>query len=204
MIKDVSILLDESLGSLRELSKLQTEKATHVTQTPGYQQDKVRPLEDRTSGWISLGNSAVDILVKLLKETKGTFITPENVDGLATMLCCNLEALTGQSYQELKVKDPEKYGFNPKQLLFNILTFFINLIGEPTFVTALAKCNYFSRVLIVQATGIAIKRGLLTEVEVRQLHSLVEQVSQQRLTVRQGGAGAILKPIGNCLPKVIL
>jgi ubiquitin conjugation factor E4 B len=55
------------------------------------------------------------------------------------MLDYNLDTMVGPKSINLKVDEPEQYGWNPKQLLADILGVFINLSGQPTFVQAIAR-----------------------------------------------------------------
>ena len=69
------------------------------------------------------------------------FMAPEVVDRLAAMLDFNLEALCGPRCSELKVKNPEKYRFNPKVLLNELVEIFLHLGSREEFVQAVAKYN---------------------------------------------------------------
>jgi len=50
-----------------------------------------------------------------------------------------LEALVGPRCSNLKVKSPEKYGFNPKVLLVDFSEVYLNLRKKPSFIEAIAR-----------------------------------------------------------------
>jgi ubiquitin conjugation factor E4 B len=191
MMNDVTFLLDESLGKLSEISGIQheMEAPSWATQDPRQRQERqglLRSLEGQATSWLALGKSTVDLLEKFTRETRSAFMVPEIVDRLAAMLTYNLDALVGPKCQDLKVKDPEKYKFNPRQLLSDLLQVFLNLSQEPAFIMALAtEGRSYRRSLFDRAAGIAKKRALKTDPEIEQLRVLVEQVEQRRLTILQ-------------------
>ena len=90
---------------------------------------------------MSLGRETVHMLQYLTgcSEMIDPFMAPEVVDRLATMLDFNLQALCGPRCSELKVKNPEKYRFNPKKLLDDLIEIFIHLGQRPEFILAVAK-----------------------------------------------------------------
>jgi ubiquitin conjugation factor E4 B len=191
MMNDVTFLLDESLGKLSEISGIQheMEAPNWATQNSRHHQERqglLRSLEGQATSWLALGRSTLDLLEKFTRETRSAFMVPEIVDRLAAMLTYNLDFLVGPKCQDLKVKDPEKYKFNPRQLLSDILQVFLNLSQDPAFVMALAtEGRSYRQSLFDRAAGIAKKRALKTDPEIEQLRVLVEQVEQRRLTLRQ-------------------
>ena len=59
------------------------------------------------------------------------FLQPELADRLAAMLDAVLEQLTnGPKCKNLKVKNPEKYGWEPKWLLSHIIDIYLHLDGD--------------------------------------------------------------------------
>jgi len=198
MMNDVTFLLDESLGKLGEISGLQHEMEDHswATKSPRHKQERqglLRSLEGQATSWMSLGRSTVDLLEKFTRETKDAFMASEIVDRLAAMLTYNLDALAGPKCQDLKVKNPEKYKFNPRQLLSDIIQVFLNLSDEQTFIVALAReGRSYRQALFDRAAGIAKKRALKTDAEIEQLRLFVEHVEHQRLTIeREEEAGDV-------------
>lgn len=190
-MNDVTYLLDESLSKLSEIAEIQHEMddPAWASQSARHKQERqglLRSIEGQATSWMSLGRSTVDLLEKFTRETKSAFMASEIVDRLAAMLTYNLEALAGPKCQNLMVKNPEKYKFNPRQLLSDIIQVFLNLGGEADFVLALAKeGRSYRRSLFDKAAGIVKKRALKTDSEIEQLRILVEQVEQQRLTIQE-------------------
>lgn len=104
------------------------------------------------------------------------FLVNEIVDRLAAMLDYNLVQLVGPKCTELKVANPEKYHFQPRKLLSEIMDVYLNL-NSPTFVEAVARDGrsyrkeYFSK-----AASILQKHNLKSIDDIRALEKFVNQV----------------------------
>jgi ubiquitin conjugation factor E4 B len=189
MMNDVTFLLDESLTKLVEISTIQKEMdaADWATKPVRHRQERMSQLqsiEGQATSWLSLGKSTVDLLEKFTRETKAPFMSPEIVDRLAAMLDYNLEALVGPKCRDLKVKNAEKYRFNPRQLLSDILQIYLNLSTEPEFVRAVAgETRSYKASLFRNAATIAKNRALKTDDEIEQLKAFVDRVESAKITL---------------------
>lgn len=111
------------------------------------------------------------------------FLVNEIVDRLAAMLDYNLVQLVGPKCTELKVKNPEKYHFQPRKLLSEIIDVYLHLNSD-TFVEAVARDGrsyrkeYFSR-----AASILQKHGLKS---LDDIHALERFVTRVELAVQTG------------------
>ncbi|KAI7846737.1 putative ubiquitin conjugation factor E4 [Circinella umbellata] len=91
----------------------------------------------------------------------------EVVDRLAAMLDYNLAQLVGPKCQELKVKNREKYHFQPRVLLSEIIDIYLHL-NCPAFVEAVAR----------DAASILIKQRLKHADDVHALETFVNKVEE--------------------------
>jgi ubiquitin conjugation factor E4 B len=66
----------------------------------------------------------------LTQEIQEPFLRPDMAPRVASMLNFNLQQLTGPKYRDLKVNDPEKYGFQPKALLSSLTDIYLHLDSE--------------------------------------------------------------------------
>jgi ubiquitin conjugation factor E4 B len=190
MINDVTYLLDESLSELTQIHNIQAEMenatvwATQSVQHHREREQTLQQLERHASGYTTLGSSTVALLKDFTAETKAPFMMPEIVDRLAAMLDYNLDALVGPKCQELKVKDPAKYKFDPKALLSDILQVFLNLSKENEFLIAVAgDGRSYRKSLFDRAADIAQRKALKTEAEIEQLRQFVVKVEETKATL---------------------
>jgi ubiquitin conjugation factor E4 B len=190
MINDVTYLMDESLSELTQIHNIQTEMRDQTAWNARPQQYRreregaLRGLERHASGYTTLGRSTVGLLKDFTAETKGPFMMPEIVDKLAAMLDYNLDALVGPKCGELRVQDPEKYKFNPRQLLSDILQVYINLSDQEEFVRAVASDGRSYRKELFEAAMETARRvPLKTEAEIGVVGSFVSKVEEMKTTI---------------------
>lgn len=190
MINDVTYLMDESLSELTQIHNIQTEMRDQTAWNARPQQYRreregtLRGLERHASGYTTLGRSTVGLLKDFTAETKGPFMMPEIVEKLAAMLDYNLDALVGPKCGELRVQDPEKYKFSPRQLLSDILQVYINLSDQEEFVRAVANDGRsYRKELFIAAMETARRVPLKTETEIEVLRLFVEQVEEMKATI---------------------
>ncbi|KAG1751124.1 ubiquitin elongating factor core-domain-containing protein [Suillus lakei] len=190
MINDVTYLMDESLSELTQIHNIQTEMRDQTAwnaQPQQYRRERegaLRGLERHASGYTTLGRSTVGLLKDFTAETKGPFMMPEIVDKLAAMLDYNLDALVGPKCGELRVQDPEKYKFNPRQLLSDILQVYINLSDQEEFVRAVAgDGRSYRKELFEAAMETARRVPLKTEAEIGVVKSFVSKVEEMKTTI---------------------
>ena len=192
MINDVTYLMNESLSELTQIHAIQTEmeNVEEWNSKPlDYRREReqtLRQLEQHASGYTTLGKSTVALLRDFTAETKPPFMMPEIVDRLAAMLDYNLDALVGPRCRDLKVKDREKYKFDPRLLLSDVLQIFLNLSDQPVFVRAVAgDGRSYRKELFEAAAGIATKYVLKSPEELAELRSFVEAVEEAKINLEK-------------------
>ena len=190
MINDVTYLMDESLSDLVKIHEIQEEMANveeFARQPQQHRRERegaLRSLERQTGSYVALGNSTITLLKLFTAETKSPFMVPEIVNRLAAMLDYNLDALVGPRCQNLKVKNPDKYKFNIKQLLNDFLHVFLNLADQGEFARAVAEDERsYRKELFRRAAAIARKRGLMSEDEIEKLLLFVVKVEETKATI---------------------
>ncbi|KAG8884379.1 hypothetical protein FRB97_004388 [Tulasnella sp. 331] len=189
LMNDCTYLLDESLSKLSEIHAIQIEMASDGWATRPQQERKDREkalqgAEQQATSYITLGKSMIDLLKTFTAEAKAPFTTPEIVDRLAAMLNYNLDALVGPKCLNLNVKNMDKYRFNPRQLLSDIITVYLNLSDQQEFVRAVAgEGRSYKKSLFERAGGIATKRALKSSTEVEQLMMFVTKVEETKLLI---------------------
>jgi ubiquitin conjugation factor E4 B len=142
IINDATFVLDELLSAFTKIHDLQRELANWPESDDEQRKEKVDLLEDskgKAKSYMGLTRESMATLTLFTEALSGAFTMPEIVQRLADMLDYNLDTMVGPKSSNLKVDEPEQYGWNPRQLLADILGVFINLSGQPTFVQAIAR-----------------------------------------------------------------
>ena len=191
MINDVTCLMDESLNDLTQINSIEAEMRNTLvwaSKSPEYKRDRedaLRSLELHATGYIDLGRLTVDLLKVFTAKTKRPFMMPEVVGKLGTMLDYNLKALTGPQYQDLKVKNPERYKFDPRTLLSDIVQVFLNLSDEEAFVRAVAEDEGFNMQLFTGAGLILSRRALKTSAEIAKFLAFARKAENLKKTLEE-------------------
>jgi ubiquitin conjugation factor E4 B len=146
MLNDTTYLLDESLNHLHTIHNCQKELNNRSKGIPSANEEsdedlqkKLQESERMAKSFVQLSNKTILLFNLFTCETPGSFTIVEIVDRLAGMLNYNLVVLVGPSYNELKVQNPEKYQFDPKELLLQLSSIFINLSKNEDFIKAVAR-----------------------------------------------------------------
>ena len=106
-------------------------------------------------------------------------MTPEIVDRLAAMLDYNLDLMVGPKCSNLKVKDPKRVGFEPRQLLQQILSVYLNLSSRDEFVRAIAADGRsYRKATFEKACGVAARHGLKSPSEIEEIGRMITRVEQ--------------------------
>lgn len=133
LMNDTTFLLDESLESLKRIHELQEameNKSEWSKQPQEQQQTRQRQLvndERQCRSYLTLASETVDMFHYLTLRIVEPFLRPELVDRLAAMLNFNLLQLCGSKCKNLKVKNAEKYGWEPKRLLDQLTNIYLHL-----------------------------------------------------------------------------
>ena len=179
-MNDTTFLLDESMSKLKEIGTLQVEMANGSEGTQLQEQEgRLAAAERQATSYMSLGNETVAMLAYLTRnpEIVGPFVSPDIVSRLAPMLDHNLKELVGPRCAELKVKNPEKYRFNPKKLLSKIVDIFLHLAHRKEFVQAVARDGRsYSKDIFARAANLLSTHHLKHDDEISQLEAFVVSV----------------------------
>ncbi|KAI9458816.1 ubiquitin elongating factor core-domain-containing protein [Russula earlei] len=181
MMNDVTYLMDESLSELAQIYNIQQEMANREAwgalslQQRREREGTLHSLERQATSYTQLGNSTVDMLKIFTAETKEPFMMPEIIDRLAAMLDYNLDALVGPRCNDLRVENREKYHFNPRQLLSDVVQVYLNLVA--------GDGRSYKKELFEHAATICSRNNLKSPTEVEQLRAFVVEVEEAKVTL---------------------
>lgn len=132
-----NLFFEQRIHEVQEQQRNGTEWAALSTEI---QQNRIRQLqsdERQCRSYLTLARETVDMFHYLTEEIKEPFLRPELADRLAAMLNFNLTQLCGSKCKSLKVKNADKYGWNPRLLLSQLVDIYLHLDCD-TFAAALA------------------------------------------------------------------
>ncbi|MEE6485168.1 hypothetical protein FKM82_014189 [Ascaphus truei] len=184
LINDTTFLLDESLESLKRIHEMQEEMRNkeHWDQLPRDQQQARQSQlaqDERVSrSYLALATETVDMFHILTKQVQKPFLRPELGPRLAAMLNFNLQQLCGPKCRDLKVENPEKYGFEPKKLLDQLTDIYLHL-DCPRFAKAIADDQRsYSKELYEEVISKMSKAGIKSTIAIEKFKLLSEKVEE--------------------------
>lgn len=192
LLNDVTFVLDNSLTALAEINKIQhdleSEAANSMTPQEKAEKEKALIKSERDATlYMSLGNETVTMLKLFTSAIPNAFIMPEIVNRLAGMLDYNLEALVGPKCNSLRVRNPEKYRFNPKALLSEITDVYLNLKSFTPFVEAIARDGRsYKPELFAKLQGVLEKNNLKGTPDIAALAKLAAMVEETKRREEEG------------------
>uniref|UniRef100_A0A672M3Z9 Ubiquitin conjugation factor E4 B n=1 Tax=Sinocyclocheilus grahami TaxID=75366 RepID=A0A672M3Z9_SINGR len=184
LINDTTFLLDESLESLKRIHEVQEEMKNKEQwdQLPREQQQSRQSQltqDERVSrSYLALATETVDMFHILTKQVQKPFLRPELGPRLAAMLNYNLQQLCGPKCRDLKVENPEKYGFEPKKLLDQLTDIYLQL-DCARFAKAIADDQRsYSRELFEEVISKMRKAGIKSTIAIEKFKLLLEKVEE--------------------------
>ncbi|XP_012681583.2 ubiquitin conjugation factor E4 B isoform X1 [Clupea harengus] len=184
LINDTTFLLDESLESLKRIHEIQEEMKNKEQwdQLPREQQQSRQSQltqDERVSrSYLALATETVDMFHILTKQVQKPFLRPELGPRLAAMLNFNLQQLCGPKCRDLKVENPEKYGFEPKKLLDQLTDIYLQL-DCARFAKAIADdTRSYSRELFEEVISKMRKAGIKSTIAIEKFKLLSDKVEE--------------------------
>lgn len=133
LMNDTTFLLDECLEYLKRIhdtQELQMNEEAWAEIGAENQQSRQRQLqqdERQCRSYLTLARETVDMFHYLTADIKEPFLRPELIDRLASMLNFNLRQLCGPKCHDLRVRHPQKYGWDPRRLVGQLFDIYLNL-----------------------------------------------------------------------------
>lgn len=184
LLNDATYVLDEALSKFPKIHDLQIELRENKSLAQEDRQKKeeeLASLENQATSYMQLANETVGMMKLFTKALCDSFTLPEIVARLAGMLDFNLDMLVSPKSQNLKVENADKYHFNPKTLLPDLVDIFLNLGGAQSFVEAVAsdgrsyKAETFAR-----ASDIMTRRGMKAKEDLEAWNELIDRIAKTK------------------------
>lgn len=182
LLNDVTFVLDESFTAFTQIHDLTAELRSAASLDTTQRQEKEEALtqaQGRAKSYMQLTNETVSMLKLFTEALSDSFTMPEIVQRLADMLDYNLDALVGPKQSNLKVENPSEYGWDPRNMLSEIVDVYLNLRQKERFQLAVARDGRsYKPQNFNQATHIMKKHGLKSAEEIRTFEAFAAAVQK--------------------------
>jgi len=147
LINDSIYAVDEALSKLKEIRDVQNEMAdeaawNRIPQRQRMQRQQTLSQDENHARYFMQFTNEVLHMLRYLSSAPDmavVFMLPELAGRVASMLNYFLSQLVGPKSTELKVREPEKYFFQPKKLLLEIATTMTQFAGYKEFAEAIVR-----------------------------------------------------------------
>jgi len=145
MLNDVIYYNGEVLESLAKIRKMEIDRLDTAAWEAQSDEDKERldkelkDLEGTVSSYIRHSTQILKIMRLLTEKTLAPFLLDDMIQRMAEALNFVLDKIAGKKTMELKVSNPEKLGFKPKDMLSLLSEIYMNLAVSDTFAMAVVK-----------------------------------------------------------------
>ena len=184
LMNDATYVLDEGLSKFPKIHDLQVRLKDPLLSQQDREktEEELRTAEGQATSYMQLANETVSMMKLFTTTLSGSFTMPEIVQRLAGMLDYNLDILTGPKSKTLKVENPEKYYFNPKTLLPELVDIYINLGSIPAFVEAVASDGRSYKPSTMTATATILRsKHLKDEKDIKAWESLISKFEAAKI-----------------------
>ncbi|XP_037957419.1 ubiquitin conjugation factor E4 B [Teleopsis dalmanni] len=181
LMNDTTFLLDECLENLKRIHQTQVlmqNEEVWAKLEPERQQNRLSQLatdERQCRSYLTLGRETVEMFHYLTHDIKEPFMRNELVDRLSSMLNFNLQQLCGPKCNDLKVRNPIKYGWEPRRLLGQIFDIYIHLHCDRFAESLAADERSFQKHLFDDAANRIERLRIRSAVEVEKFRTLINK-----------------------------
>lgn len=181
LMNDTTFLLDECLVYLKRIHETQalmmkeTEWAAIGTENQHQRQRQLSQDERQCRSYLTLAKETVDMFHYLTVDIKEPFLRSELVDRLTSMLNYNLHQLCGPKCNNLKVRSPAMYGWEPRKLLGQIFDIYLHLNCDKFAASLAADERSFEVHLFADAADRIQRLQIRSVVEVEQFRHLMNK-----------------------------
>ncbi|KAL1284439.1 Ubiquitin conjugation factor [Trichinella pseudospiralis] len=184
LINDTTFLLDESLEGLKRLNEAQRIMDDMTQWNTVQEEERERILsqmqqdERVVRSSLQLAHVIVDMFDFMTEDIKEPFLSAELGDRLAAMLNFNLAQLCGPKCRHLRVKNPQRFNWDPRALLDQLTQIYLHLDNDK-FAAAIANDERsYSKQLFEDVVGRIVRHKIKAVSQVEQFKLLAERVEQ--------------------------
>lgn len=179
LMNDTTFLLDECLENLKRIHQTQVlmlNETAWADLGSEQQQNRLQQLstdERQCRSYLTLARETVEMFHYLTDDIKEPFMRAELVDRLSSMLNFNLQQLCGPKCNDLKVRNPAKYGWEPRRLLGQIFDIYLHLDCDRFAQALAADERSFQKHLFDDAANRIERLGIRSAIEVEKFRALI-------------------------------
>lgn len=183
-LNDTTYLLDECLEYLKRIHETQVlmlDDAGWNALSQEAQQSRQRQLvqdERQCRSYLTLARETVDMFHYMTIDIKEPFLRPELIDRLSSMLNYNLHQLCGPKCNDLRVRNPHKYGWEPRRLLGQLIDIYLHLSCDEFAAALAADERSFEKRFFEDAANRVERIAVRPQADVDEFRKLIRKAAE--------------------------
>uniref|UniRef100_A0A182W9V6 Ubiquitin conjugation factor E4 B n=1 Tax=Anopheles minimus TaxID=112268 RepID=A0A182W9V6_9DIPT len=183
-LNDTTYLLDECLEYLKRIHETQVlmmDDSGWSALTQEAQQSRQRQLvqdERQCRSYLTLARETVDMFHYMTIDIKEPFLRPELIDRLSSMLNYNLHQLCGPKCNDLRVRHPHKYGWEPRRLLGQLVDIYLHLSCDEFAAALAADERSFEKQFFEDAANRVERISIRSHRDVDEFRKLIQKAAE--------------------------
>ena len=186
LMNDLNNQIADAMDKLSEIRRVEVQMANaqEWAAIPEEQRETITSRFEANSREVKSSLSGLNKTLEMLRwlntdaEIRRLFLIDEMVSRLVNMLFHVLMKLVGTKGMELKVLDPTKYNFRPKDMLRDLCAIFANFVSAPEFIVECAQSGLYNAELVAKAAKTCRKLNLLEDNRLEAFESLTLKVNE--------------------------
>ncbi len=145
LVSDTEFILDHAFSKLNTIASIESameETVAWNAQTEEIRKSKEDELQSavqQAKGGCQFASSLLDMVTYLTELAVQPLMCDELCDKVTCMINFYLRQMVGKKYGELNVRHPERFKFEPREMLLKLMSIFLRLGKEKKFVESCAK-----------------------------------------------------------------
>ena len=186
ILNQTNSFVADSMSKLREIRRIQLEKRNAETWDALPQNERelreqmLAEDEKHVASSLKVSNEVLAMLKYLM--TDDAFVRAFSVRGirgrLVDLFASVVDALAGAKGREFKIDNPEKYNFNPKDMLANIVQTLLCFAASQDVAEALGLSGYYNETVFTKAGQLVLQWGMITSAQAEAYFRFNERCGQ--------------------------
>lgn len=188
IINHINSLVSESLDRLPDIKDMMQQLADAAL--PAEEREALEGRLDESEQIckmeFELANETLALLRFISAEIQELFLRPELVERMASMLVSLLRKLAGPRNLDLKVDNPDRYNFKPKEMLNDVVTIFLHFEPYADFHRACSHSAFYDADMMRKAARTVQRLNLVGGAENDKLKSMLQAIDSASIEVDLG------------------
>jgi hypothetical protein len=184
LINDITYMLDDTLGKVRDIKKYEDEAETEQFATLPEEEKNMRRqhyegAKNFVKNFLFILIEYYHVIVTITTATQKPFMRMEIKEKLITNLNYTINELNGPGSKNINVKNKKDVGFDPRTIMECVMQVYLNFEGYQEFIEEVARdSRSFSVEVFEKTRDILLNKQMITEEDAAKFTSMIQEVKK--------------------------